>query len=135
VPPSVIWGVGVGLVIAAIDTLSIVLMGMSSTAQWPISDIDFLANVMLYSLIGFRVGRVTGVVREAAEAGVIAAVLVAALGIAATFVLKPPAGTIDSANDVVGIVAQNIAIGGVLGILTGWLGSRAQQDSRPPSRR
>ena len=133
-PPSVVWGVGVGLVIAAIDTLSLVLMGLSTTAQWPISDIDFLANIMLYSLIGFRVGRVTGVVREAAEAGVVAGVLVAAIGIAVTFVLRPPAGTIDSANEVVGIIAQNIALGGVLAILTGWLGTRAQQD-RPPSRR
>jgi len=134
VPPSVVWGVGVGLVIAAIDTLSVVLMGMSTTAEWPIADIDFLANIVLYSLIGFRVGKSTGVVREAAEAGVIAAVLVAAIGIAVTYLLKPATGGVDSANDVVGIIAQNIAIGGVLGILTGWLGTRANQD-RTPSRR
>jgi hypothetical protein len=134
VPPSVVWGVGVGLVIAAIDTLSLVLMGLNSTSQWPIADADFLANVILYSLIGFRVGKVTGSVREAAEAGVIAGVLVAGVGIAATYVVRPPDGTLDSANGVVGIVAQNIAIGGVLAILTGWLGARAQQD-RPPSRR
>jgi hypothetical protein len=134
VPPSVVWGVGVGLVIAAIDTLSLVLMGMNGTDGWPIADVDFLANVVLYSLIGFRVGRVTGVVREAAEAGVIAGVLVAAVGIAVTYVLRLPAGSVDSTNEMVGIVAQNVAIGGVLAILTGWLGTRAQQD-RPPSRR
>ncbi len=133
-PPSVVWGVGVGLVIAAIDTLSLVLMGMNGTDGWPIADVDFLANVVLYSLIGFRVGRVTGVVREAAEAGVIAGVLVAAVGIAVTYVLRLPAGSVDSTNEMVGIVAQNVAIGGVLAILTGWLGTRAQQD-RPPSRR
>jgi hypothetical protein len=134
VPPSVVWGVGVGLVIAAIDTLSLVLMGMNGTDGWPIADVDFLANVVLYSLIGFRVGRVTGVVREAAEAGVIAGVLVAAVGIAVTYVLRLPAGSVDSTNEMVGIIAQNVAIGGVLAILTGWLGTRAQQD-RPPSRR
>ena len=133
-PPSVVWGVGVGLVIAAIDTLTLVLMGMDGTSQWPIADADFLANVMLYSLIGFRVGKVTGVVREAAEAGVIAAVLVAAIGIAVTFAIRTPTGSIDSSNTIVRIVAQNIAIGGVLAILTGWLGSRSQKD-RPPSRR
>ena len=133
-PPSVVWGVGVGLVIAAIDTLTLVLKGMNGTSGWPIDDVDFLANVMLYSLIGFRVGKVTGVVREAAEAGVIAGVLVAAIGIAVSFVIKTPEGGIMSANDIVGIVAQNIAIGGVLATLTGWLGSRSQQD-RPPSRR
>jgi hypothetical protein len=134
VPPSVVWGVGVGLVIAAIDTLTLVLIGMNGTSQWPIADANFLANVMLYSLIGFRVGKITGVVREAAEAGVIAAVIVAAIGIAVSFVIRTPEGGISASNDIVGIIAQNIAIGGVLAILTGWLGSRAQSD-RPASRR
>ena len=133
-PPSVTWGVGVGLVIAAIDTLSVVLMGMSGTSQWPIEEVDLLVNVMLYSLIGFRVGKATGVVREAAEAGVIAAVLVAAIGIAVAYVVRPPAATLDSPYVMVGIVAQNIAIGGILGILTGWMGTRARAD-RPSSRR
>lgn len=133
-PPSVVWGVGVGLVIAAIDTLSLVLMGAEGPNQWPIADIDFLANVMLYSLIGFRVGRATGVVREAAESGVIAGALVAAVAIGVTLALKPAGAIIDSANEVVGIFAQNVAIGGVLAILTGWLGSRAHSD-RPASRR
>jgi hypothetical protein len=134
VPPSVVWGVGVGLVIAAIDTLSLVLMSMDETNRWPIADVDFLANVMLYSLIGYQVGKITGVVREAAEAGVIAGVLVAAIGIAVTLVLRPSTGMVDSTTTVVRIVAQNVAIGGVLAILAGWLGSRAQQD-RPASRR
>ena len=127
-PPSVVWGIGVGLVIAAIDTISVVLTGTPGASQWPIADIDFMANVVLYSLIGFRVGKVTGVVRDAAEAGVIAGVLVAAVGIAVTAVLRPPAGTLDSATDIVAIVAQNIAIGGVLAILAGWLGTRSNQD-------
>jgi hypothetical protein len=136
VPPSIVWGIGVGLAIAAIDTASLVLAGMSSTSQWPISvsDIDFLANVVLYTLVGFWVGKSTGIVRDAAEAGVLAGVLVAGIGIAATYVLRPATGTIDTPNDVIAIVAQNVAIGGVLGILGGWLGSRAAQD-RPASRR
>ena len=133
-PPSVVWGIGVGLAIAAIDTASLVLVGMSSTSQWPISDIDFLANIVLYTLIGFRVGKSTGVVRDAAESGVLAGVLVAAIGITATYALRPATGTIDTPNDVIAIVAQNVAIGGVLGILAGWLGSRVVQD-RPASRR
>lgn len=133
-PPSVAWGVGVGLIIAVIDTVAIVLMSMSGTSQGLISDVDFLANVMLYSLVGFRVGRITGVVREAAEAGVIAAVLVAAIALSINFVVRPAAGTIDSTQEAIGIVAQNIAIGGVLAILAGWIGRRAQPD-RPTSRR
>ena len=133
-PPSVTWGVGVGLVIAAIDTLSVVLMGMSGASQWPIEEVELLVKVMLYSLIGFRVGKATGAVREAAEAGVIAAVLVAAISIAVAYVVRPPAAVLDSPYAIVGIVAQNIAIGGILGILTGWLGTRARDD-RPSSRR
>jgi len=134
VPPSVVWGIGVGLVIAAIDTLSLVLVGTVGTSQWPIADADFVANVVLYSLIGFRVGRVTGVMRDAAEAGVMAGVLVGVIGIVVTLVLRPPTDGIGSTNDIVAVIAQNIAIGGVLAILAGWLGTRAHQD-RPAPRR
>jgi hypothetical protein len=134
VTPSVIWGVGVGLVIAAIDTLTLVLMSSNLASQWPVADANFLANVVLYSLIGFRVGKSTGVVRDAAEAGVLAGVLVAAIAIAVTVALRPTASTMDSTADMVGVLAQNIAIGGLLAILAGWLGTRAHQD-RPASRR
>lgn len=133
-PPSVIWGLGVGLLIAAVDTLSLVLMGMSGISQWPIADIDFLANIVLYSFIGYRVGRATGVVRDAAEAGVLAGIVVAAIGIGVTYVVKPATGGIGSTNDLIAVVAQNVAIGGVLAIIAGWIGARAVQD-RPPSRR
>lgn len=132
--PSVAWGIGVGSIIAVIDTVALVLTSTDGSRQGLISDVDFLANVMLYSLIGFRVGRITGVVREAAEAGVIAAVLVAAIALAANLVLRPATGTIDSTQEVIAIVAQNIAIGGVLAILAGWIGSRARSD-RPTSHR
>ena len=134
-PPSVVWGIGVGLVIAAIDTLSLVLMSMDETSQWPIADVDFLANVMLYSLIGFRVGKVTGVVREAAEAGVIAGVLVAVIGIAVTFVLRPSTGVDRLCHrPSSGSWRRTSRSAGCSAILTGWLGTRAQQD-RPASRR
>lgn len=127
--PSIVWGVGVGLVIAAIDTLTLVLTSTTMASQLPVADADLLANVMLYSLIGFRVGKSTGVVRDAAEAGVLAGVLVAAIAVAVTVAIRPTASTMDSTNDMVGVLAQNIAIGGLLAILSGWLGTRAHQDS------
>jgi hypothetical protein len=129
VTPSIVWGVGVGLVIAAIDTLTLVLTSTTMASQLPVADADLLANVMLYSLIGFRVGKSTGVVRDAAEAGVLAGVLVAAIAVAVTVAIRPTASTMDSTNDMVGVLAQNIAIGGLLAILSGWLGTRAHQDS------
>jgi hypothetical protein len=129
VTPSIVWGVGVGLVIAAIDTLTLVLTSTTMASQLPVADADLLANVMLYSLIGFRVGKSTGVVRDAAEAGVLAGVLVAAIAVAVTVAIRPTASTMDSTTDMVGVLAQNIAIGGLLAILSGWLGTRAHQDS------
>jgi hypothetical protein len=133
VAPSIVWGIGIGLVIAAIDTVSLVLSGSPGMTQWPIADIDFVANVVLYSLIGYRVGRATGVLRDAAEAGVMAGVLVGLIGIAATAVLRPQGQSVDSVTNIVGVMAQNVAIGGVLAILSGWLGTRSRQD-RPTAR-
>lgn len=137
-PPSVVWGIGVGLVIAAIDALTLVLLSSANATQWPVADLNLLANVALYSLIGFRVGRITGVVRDAAESGVLAGTLVALIGITLSYVLRPQLGagegSVDSSLDAIGILAQNIAIGGVLAIVTGWLGSRARTDE-PPARR
>jgi hypothetical protein len=128
VPPSIVWGIGVGLAIAAIDTLRLVLKDMPSTSQWPIDDVNLMANVVLYSLIGFRVGRLTGIVRDAAESGVIAGVVVGLLGIAVSLVVHPQAEAITSVNTMIGMMAINVAMGGVLSIVTGWLGKRAGQD-------
>lgn len=129
-PPSLAWGLGLGLLIAAIDTVAALLAGSGQAANVPIGDLDQIANVVLYSLIGFQVGRRTGVVREAAEAGVVAALLVAAIGTVVAMTLPMPSGGIRSVGDVVGIFAINIAIGGTLAIVTGWAGSRAAQDVR-----
>jgi hypothetical protein len=132
VPPSVAWGIGIGLIIAAIDTLSLVVVsppgvGPTAFAEWPIADLDFMANILLYSLIGFRVGRSTAAVRDAAEAGVLAGVLVGVVGIAATMLLRPAGASLDSTTDVISVLAQNVALGGVLAIISGWLGARAAQ--------
>src|SRR3954465_7205556 len=72
VAPSIIWGIGVGLIIAAADAVTIFLAGTVNPPDWPIDDIDTLVNIALFSLIGFKVGRATGTVRDAAEAGVMA---------------------------------------------------------------
>jgi hypothetical protein len=140
VPPSIAWGLGVGLAIAAIDALALVLTSTAWAGQWLIANgdvvanVDFVANIVLYSLIGYSVGRATGAVREAAEAGVIAAIVVGIIGIGVALVLRPATGGIATTTDVIAVMAQNIAIGGVLAIVAGWIGSRAHQD-RPAPRR
>ena len=132
--PSIVWGVGIGLVIATIDTVSIVLMRSAATSGWPIADIDDLANIMLYAFVGFRVGMVTGVVRDAAEAGVIAGILVGLIAIAVQFVMPLPTGGIDSPNQMIGVLALNVAMGGILSIVSGWFGTKAGRQG-PAARR
>lgn len=129
--PSIVWGIGLGLVIAAIDLASVLVVGAFGPDCWPVGDLEMMASVILFSLIGFRVGKITGVVRDAAEAGVLAGVIVAAIAIAVSLLLKPPAALIDTPNEMIGIVAQKVAIGGILAIVSGWLGKQSRQvDSR-----
>ncbi len=132
--PSVVWGVSIGLVIATVDAVAVYLTGTLSLTEWPINDVDLLLNVMLYSLIGFRVGRATGLVRDAAEGGVIAGAVVSIVIIGVLLLLKPPIGSIESVRDGIAVAAQNVALGGVLAIISGWFGARAGQNS-PISRR
>ena len=127
--PSVVWGFGVGLIIALVDAVAIFLTARSNPTEWPIGDVDMLLNVVLYALIGFRVGKATGLIRDAAEGAVLAGFVVSAIGVLFLWLLKPAVGGIETPWDVIGIVSQNIAIGGVLGTIMGWLGVRSGQDS------
>lgn len=130
-PPSVVWGLGAGVAIAAIDTLAVVATTGSASNAELVQVIDLVANIVLYMLIGLRIGRATGVVRDAAEGGVLAAVLVAAVGLVVSAVLGigAEAGT----GGVVELVAFNVALGGLLAIAGGWIGSRARE-SGPAAR-
>jgi hypothetical protein len=134
VAPSVVWGVAIGLVIAVVDAVAVYLTGTMNPSEWPIDDVDLLLNVMLYSLVGFRVGRASGLVREAAEGGVIAGVVVSVVIIGFLLLLKPPVGSIESVRDGVAVAAQNVALGGILAIVSGWFGVRAGQNSQTSRR-
>jgi len=125
VAPSIIWGIGVGLIIAAADAATIFLAGTVNPTDWPIDDIDTLVNIALFSLIGFKVGKATGIVRDAAEAGVMAGVLVGLIGLAVARAFPPPTGGMDTPNQWIAQIAWNIAFGGCLSIVAGWFGSRA----------
>ena len=126
--PSIAWGLGAGLVIALADAVTSFLAARGLLTEWPISEIDLIINVVLYTLIGFRVGKATGSVRDAAEGGVIAGFLVSLIGIGFLLLLKPTVDGIESPMHVVGLVAQNVALGGLIAIVSGWIGSRAGID-------
>jgi len=55
VAPSIVWGIGIGLIIAAADAVTIILAGRFDPTQWPIDDIDTLINVALYTLIAVAI--------------------------------------------------------------------------------
>jgi len=128
VTPSIVWGIGVGLLIALVDAVTTFLTARESPPALPISEINIMLNVALYTLIGFRVGKETGLVRDAAEGAVLAGFVVSAIGIGFLLLLKPAVGGIDSNMDMVAIVAQNVALGGLIGIVSGWMGSRVGQE-------
>jgi hypothetical protein len=128
VSPSVVWGIGVGLIIGLADALAVFLTARGSPPEWPIDEIDMMINVVLYTLIGFRVGKATGLIRDAAEGCVLAGFVVSAVGLAFLLFLKPAVGGIESTYTVVQLVAQNVALGGLIGIVSGWIGSRTGQD-------
>lgn len=133
-PPSVVWGVGAGALIAAIDTLAVVAIGRFGSNAELVQTIDLVANVVLYTLIGLRVGRATGVVRDAAEGGVLAALLVAGIGVVVSMMLGPGAADADAAGlDVIDLLAFNVALGGILSIAGGWIGRQAHE-SGPAAR-
>ena len=84
--------------------------------------VDLLVNLTLYSYCGYRVGVGTRVVRAAAEAGVLAGVLVGLAAIAVSQAMPPPAAT--PPQSPIATLALNVAMGGVLAIGSGFLGSR-----------
>ncbi len=126
--PTLKWGLSIGILVALVDVISAVatrdLSPESATAQY-IGLIDQLANVVLFSMAGLRVGRETGVPRAAAEAGVLAGVIAGLVAILMPFVLPGAPSTPATGRDMVGVLALNVAMGGVLGLLNGWLASRA----------
>lgn len=124
-PPFVISALTTGLLIAVVDTAAILAPGSLGLSRDVVEIIDWIANVALYSHLGLRVGRATGVVRDAAEAGVIAAVVVASVAVGVSAMLGATPESESRVQSVVAIYAMNIAMGGVLALVNGWLGSKA----------
>ena len=125
------WGVACGVVIVVVDLIAaLVSSGQSSTSpQLNVAQsVDLVVNFILYSFCGYRVGLLTREMRAAAEGGVIAGVLV---GIAAIIVgqLVPPALDGEPLSPIAAI-AENVALGGVLALASGFVASRTAQVKR-----
>jgi hypothetical protein len=124
VSPVVRWGLLAGIVVMVVDTISaLITQGFpadSETAQ-TVQMVDLAASVFMYALAGFRSGRAAGIVRAGAESGVLAGVLAGFLAAALAYIIPSMDG---GAPNPIGDISLNIALGGVLGLFNGWLGSR-----------
>lgn len=129
--PNWRWCLKIGLLIALIDLAIVALSrGQDPTSELSASFdlVDQIANVALFSLVGYRSGQQTGRATAGAEAGVITSLLPAVA--AAAYLLVPgfaPTATEETLpliNRLVGVVAFNIALGGISAWLSGWLGNR-----------
>jgi hypothetical protein len=133
VSPVLAWGLLVGVLVAVADTVTLlVTRGLppeGDTAQI-LAAADQVVNVVLFSIVGIKVGRATGVVRSAAEAGVLAGALAGAVAVATMYLVPVDSPGAISAQQVVGTLALNVAMGGVLAMLNGWIATRQPRPTR-----
>jgi hypothetical protein len=127
VPPSVAWGLTTGLFVAIVDTALTVLPGSLGVSGDVAEIVDLAVNFVLFAILGFRVGRWGGVVRDAAEGGVIAGVVAATISVAISLLMhiEPQSGS--QTIEIVRAYAQNIALGGVVAVFSGWYGTIARE--------
>lgn len=121
--PVLRWGVIVGSAIVLIDLATLLLQqGPLSGQADLLTYLDLFANVFLLAALGDRVAREAGSPRSAAEAGVLAGTIAGLAAVAAAAAFGVPGATEESA--IVGTLAWNVAQGGLLALLAGWLAAR-----------
>jgi len=89
---------------------------------------DLVVNLGLYFYCGYRVGGATRVVRSAAESGVLAGALVGIAAIVIGQAVPPPLD--EPPPQPLAALALNVAMAGVLAILSGFFGARQPQTRR-----
>jgi hypothetical protein len=126
--PILKWGLGIGFVIIVVDTLSVFAtrrVGPESDPAQYIALVDQFANVLLFSVLGRRVALLVGIVRAAAEAGVLDGAVAGLAAIAVTAVF-PQADVPPSTREMVGTLAFNVAMGGIVALISAFIATRAQ---------
>jgi hypothetical protein len=136
--PNWFWCVKVGALIALVDALTTLVgrgLEPSSTTLEVIDAVDQIANVLLFSYVGYRVGRETGRATAGAEAGVVASLVPACFAaIYQVIYMAAPTGAADVdlslTSRIVGAVALNIVLGGISALISGWIASRSRASVR-----
>ncbi len=132
------WGLGTGLCVALVDAATLLAtraLGPGNEADFIVAWFNILANVVLFSTVGLRVGRLTGLVRSAAEAGVVAALVAAAVNVGLTYALPQPGAEPIGPILVVRTFAENVAIGGILAWASGLYVTRGREAGSGRGRR
>jgi hypothetical protein len=133
VPAFVLSGLTTGLLIALIDAAALMAPGTLGINADVVEMVDLIGNIALYSYLGLRIGRTTGVLRDAAEAGVIAALVAASVGVGLSAIMGADPEGASLVQGAIRTYALNIALGGVLAVMNGWIGTKAHQSG--PARR
>jgi hypothetical protein len=127
----------IGLAIALVDFAHLAFTrGQPPTGEFRqlVGLLALAANVMLFSHVGFRTGQQTGRATAAAEAGVLASLLPALAAALYPLVvpswLDPPDPAQPLLNQIVGVIAFNIVLGGLTAWFSGWIASRARSAAR-----
>ena len=131
--PTLSWGLGAGLVIVVIDAVTLLVSPNVGDVAELVELVDLLANIAILSFLGLRVGRMTGIVRSAAEAGVIAGAVAGVVGLAILYLTR--AGAPPNSQEIVQGLALNVAMGGVIAWMNGFFGARARTAGPGPTRR
>ncbi len=121
-----------GLVIALLDTLTHLALVINLPADWQsvIVSLDFVASILIFWWIGSFAGRLTGLARPGAELGALAGGLAGAIDVLVSLGFPVPSD-VPLAQQLIGLLSQNLFLGGVLGLLAAWFASR-QRVGPPP---
>jgi hypothetical protein len=131
------WCLKIGMAIVLVDLVTLALsegQAADSEVRALLESIDQVANILLFSWVGYRTGQATGRATAAAEAGVVASLLPATAA-ALYQIFQPGLGVIDEAalpliNRVVFSIAFNVVLGGISAWISGWLARRGRAAAR-----
>jgi hypothetical protein len=130
-PTTLRYGLMIGAAIAIVDWI----IGTIARAFAPddpitaaLAGADLGLNIVLFALAGALGYRSSGTIRSGAEAAVIAGLLAGAIAAVRQMVDPVVGQPTASVSDVIGLLALNVALGGVIGIAGAWLArSRSRQ--------
>ncbi|MBI4492612.1 MAG: hypothetical protein HY690_07460 [Chloroflexi bacterium] len=123
-PGQVRLGLLIGAAIVIVDWIagSIVRdLPSGDPLQEVLTVVDLFANIVLFGSGGYLGFRATGVARGGAEVGVIAGVLAGGVAGLRLLLAPLPAEPAPGTADLIGLLAINVALGGLVGLAGAWL--------------